>query len=230
MKNKICLILALITTLNLVNLSAVEEYVDFELIKKSSGPRYLSKGVLLTLPESAGRNIFVRTDSNNWETDYRYSKSLYGIWYLFLPYPRDRKEMLYKVNIDGRWDSDPTNNKFTLDKFQTKISILEIPAETIYHREPPIISEDKGNVKKAYFRYYNPDAKEANLVCSKDNWSIFSHPMKLNADNYWEIELRFSEGKYFYYFLVDWKKKIDTDNSKRVWNSELGEVSYFIVK
>ncbi|HNZ26265.1 MAG TPA: hypothetical protein PLG34_09330 [Spirochaetota bacterium] len=230
MKNKICLILTLFATLNLVDLFAVEEYVDFELIKKASAPRYLAKGVLLTLPETAGRNIFVRTDSNNWETDYRYSKSLYGVWYLFLPYPRDRSEMLYKVNIDGSWDSDPTNNRFILDKFQTKISILEIPAKTIYYRESPILSEDKGNVKKAYFRYYDPDAKEANLVCSKDNWSIFSHPMTLNKDNYWEIELRFSKGKYFYYFLVDWKKKIDMNNPKRVWNSELGEVSYFIAQ
>ena len=207
----------------------LEQYVDFDLIKKHSEPRFLSNGFLFTLPENIGYSIFLRTKSDNWEHNHYFEKSLYNVWYLFIPYNDIEGEFLYKLNINGYWENDPANNNFIYDKFHSKISVLNVPSENIYSKQMPVINKYSGEYKKVLFKYHNEDAKEVSFVCSKNNWSVFSYQMKKNNDGYWEISLDFTKGKFYYYFLVDWKKVTDKNNPNRSYDRDKGEVSYFVV-
>lgn len=209
---------------------AIEEFVDQELIKNDSPPRFLKDGFLFTLPANSGRVIFLKTDMDNWEKNYYFKKSLYGIYYLFLPYDYKTKRIHYKINIDGFWDKDPNNNNYIEDKYGIKISFIDLPEKVFYFTKMPIIENINQRIKSVKFKYYNPNAKEVLLVCSVDNWSPFSNTMQLNKEGFWEIELNFSKGRYYYYFLVDWKKVIDLKNPNRVYDKDQGEVSFFTIE
>ncbi|HOJ64037.1 MAG TPA: hypothetical protein PLE45_06415 [Spirochaetota bacterium] len=209
---------------------AIEEFVDLDLIKNETSPRFLKEGFLFTLAPDIGRVIFLKTNIDNWEKSYYFKKSLYGVYYLFLPYDYKTKTVYYKINIDGFWDRDPNNDNYIEDKYGVKISVIQIPDDVLYFQKMPVIEDINNRIKKVKFKYYNPEANEVNLICSLDNWSPFTNSMTKNEEGFWEIELNFSKGKYFYYFLVDWRKVVDMKNPYKVYDPEKGEVSMFIIE
>lgn len=211
-------------------LFSIEEFVDLDLIKKASSPRFLKNGFLFTLDPNIGEVIFLKTNMDNWEKSYYFKKNLYGLFYLLLPYDYKIKEIQYKINIDGFWDKDPNNQQYIEDEYGVKISTIEKPSDADYFQSMPIIENINNRIKLVKFKYYNPNAKEVNLACSLDNWSPFSYPMKLNQDGFWEIELNFNKGIYYYYFLVDWCKVIDLRNPYKLYDAQHGEVSQIIIQ
>lgn len=208
---------------------SLERYVDFDLIKKAESPRFLSNGILFTLPCGYGEKVFLRTNLDNWEKNYYFKPSLYDILYVFIPYNLRVNNIKYKINIDGFWETDMYNSECVEDMLNTKLSVLPVPKEAIYHLEMPIIEKIGDKIKSVAFKYYNPDAKEVNFVCSIDNWCQYSHSMKKNKNGYWEISKGFSRGIYVYFFFVDGKKIIDLENRNRLWDEIRGQVSYFVV-
>lgn len=105
-----------------------------------------------------------------------------------------------------------------------------MPDESRFYHEMPFIEKNNDKVKKVYFRYYDPQAKEVDLVCSVDNWSRFSHQMHLNNYGFWEITMSFTKGIYYYYYCIDSRKIIDLENQYRVNDKIKGQLSYFIVE
>lgn len=212
------------------SLYAIEKYVDCDLIKKSSSPRFLPNGILFTLDENFGHNIYLRTNMDGWQKNYHFIKNLYGLWYLVLPYDLNKSEIIYKLNTDGFWETDPNNSEITSDKYGAELSVLSMPKDIIYYQNTPLINDGEEKMKKINFKYYNPYADEVNFVTSLDNWSQYSHSMTLNSDGYWEITINFRKGKYFYYFLVDGKKVVDMENENKNWISGFEEVSTVIIQ
>jgi hypothetical protein len=219
----------LFISLNLFSFG-IERYVDMDLIKKSAAPRYLEKGVLITLSLKQGKQIFLRTNIDGWKNDYFFNESLFGIKYCVIPYDKKNKKILYKLNIDGFWDKDPNNADYVEDKYGTDISVVNTPREFLYDEKSPMIENTESKIKQVVFFYKNPNAKEVNFVCSIDNWNQFTHQMKLNSDGVWEFSMTFKKGFYSYYFLSDEKKVIDHDNDIKVMDDSVGEVSGFVIE
>lgn len=211
-------------------LYSFEKYVDFDLIKKDGPPRFIENGVLFTLADADGTIAFLRTNIDNWKKDYYFKSSLYNVLYAFVPYTANNKSIKYKININGHWTSDPNNPEYALDDLGINLSTIVTPDEKMYYEKMPIIEKTKNNIKKTTFKYYNPNAKEINFVCSIDNWSHYSHPMKSDNNGFWEITKYFTQGTYLYYFLVDGEKIIDVDNPNKLWDEKRGQVSYFIIE
>ena len=231
MKRFIVIILLFIIIILLSSqIYSYEKYVDFDLLKKEEPPRFIENGILFTLSGEEGAIAFLRTNIDNWQKDYYYKLSLYNILYVFVPYTENIKTIKYKININGHWISDPNNPEHLTDDLGTDLSTISIPEQEMYYEQMPIIEKDKNSIKKAVFKYYNPNAKEVNFVCSTDNWSHYSHPMKYNNNGYWEITKYFTYGTYLYYFLVDGKKVIDVENPNKLWEPKRGQVSYFVIE
>ncbi|MBN2544788.1 MAG: hypothetical protein JXB50_03260 [Spirochaetes bacterium] len=207
-----------------------EKYVDFDLLKKASKPRFVNDGILITLPKNYGNTIYLRTSIDNWENDYYFKKSQYEIFYSFIPVKKSTVNINYRINVDGYWETDPYNKNIIEDYIGTKLSSINIPEEVKYYQQLPDIEKTDTYPKKVYFQYYNPEAEEVNLVCSIDNWSPYSNQMKKNKYGYWEITKYFSKGDYLYYFYVDGNKVLDLNNKKRVWDKFKEQVSFFTIK
>jgi hypothetical protein len=204
--------------------------VNVDLIRKESAPRYLPEGILITVSPSVGKNIFLRTNLDNWKNNYFFRKSLYDVLYLIIPYDINKEKLLYRLNVNGYWIKDPNNKNTLEDKYGTELSVIDIPQNVIYYQSTPVISNSDLSIKKVSFHYYNPDAKEVNFVCSSDKWSQYSHQMEKNDDGYWNYSIDLKNGTYQYYFLVNGKKVVDIENHLKLWDEDVGEVSYFIIK
>ncbi len=206
-------------------LFSIEKYVDIDLIKKAGPPRFLDKGVLFTLDENYGYSIYLRTDIDDWKQNHYFKKNLYGVWKLILPYDYSKNKFCYKLNVDGFWENDPNNDKYTEDKYGASLSVLKIPEEVYYIQNNPVVEISDSHIKKVKFKYYNPAAKDVNFITSQDNWSQFTNSMTLNDDGYWEISINFKKGIWYYYFLVDGKKVVDIENPEKKVLRDIKEVS-----
>ncbi|MCG8569431.1 MAG: hypothetical protein MJB14_04770 [Spirochaetes bacterium] len=225
MKKNLTVILFIIIRLS--SLLAIEKYVDVDLIKESSPPRIIEKGILITLPKDFGHTLTLRSNLDGWMNDYFFKKSFYDIYYLVLPYSQDKKRVAYLINVDGYWEADPSNPNYYLDKFGKKISYVDIKENIENIQIFPIIREQTPEIKKVTFKYYAPTADNVTLVCSVDNMSVFSHQLIKKRDNYWTIDLFFSPGEYYYYFYVDGEKMLDFRNDCKNYHPQYGQVSCF---
>ncbi len=211
---------------------SLERYIDPDLLRTNSPPRYLEDGFLLTLPPNTHGRPYLRMNYDNWQGTYYFEKSFYGVPYIVIPYDLNSKKLIYKININGVWSLDPLNKSVDLDKYGTELSTLYAPNESRYLLTTPIIKTQQVNrhLKDVTFIYKNIEAKEVNLIIHKDRWNQFSRSMVLNRDGYWEITLPFNKGEYYYYFLVDGNKKIDINNSNRSYFEYLKELSVFSIE
>lgn len=209
---------------------SIEKYVDFGLIRKAEAPRFVSEGILITLPADVGYSYFLRTNFDNWQKKHYFTKSDYGIHYLVIPYNPTKEKLLYKLNIDGFWVTDPNNPDYEEDKYGTPISRLNQPEKNEYLLSNPIIPETDDRVKTVLFRYYNPGAREVALVNSAYNMSYYSNPMYRVEDGFWEIELYLTEGYYYYFFFVDGEQLIDIRNEQKQYHPSYGNISVFTIE
>lgn len=209
---------------------SIEKYVDYGLIKKAEAPRFVREGILITLPQDIGYSYFLRTNFDNWQKDHLFTESNYGIHYLIIPYNPAKEKLLYKLNVNGFWITDPHNPNYMEDKYGTPISYITQPDKSEYLLSNPIIPETEEKVKKVLFRYFNPGARDVNLVNSAYNMSYYSNPMYKVDDEYWEIELYLTDGDYYYFLFVDGEKISDPRNENKQWHAAFGQISVFQVE
>lgn len=209
-----------------------EKFVDFGLLKKAGAPRIVENCILFTLETKENSIAYLRTNLDNWQKDHYFKLSLYNIYYAAVPYTFNIKAVKYKININGYWIQDPSNPEFTLDDYGSDLSTTMISDENKkeYFENTPIIEKTKDHVKTVTFKYYNPNAKEVNFVCSIDNWSHYTHPMKYYDNGLWITTKYFTQGTYQYYFLVDGKKVVDIENPNKLLDDKKGQVSFFIIE
>ena len=196
-----------------IYLFSYEKYVDFDLIKEAGYPRFVENGILFTLPPNDKTDAYLRVNIDNWQNDYKFRPNLYNVLYVFIPFNHKISLVKYKINING-----------------TKISLLKVPQEEIFYKKMPIILESETAIKEVTFKYFDPKAHDVNFVCSIDNWSEYTHPMKKNADGGWEITMSFTRGTYMYYFCVNGNVVTDINNDKKLWDKRRGQVSFFSIK
>lgn len=213
-----------------INIFGIEKYVDIDMIKKATPPKFLDSGILFTLNENFGYSIYIRTNLDGWQKNWYFKKNFFGVWCLFLPYDRSMDQFLYKLNVNGFWEVDPANPLCIEDKYGVPISVMKLPKEVYYTQNNPVIEDIDNKVKKIKFKYFNPDAKEVNIVLSIDNWNHYTNSMVLNDDGYWEFEMYFKTGRCFYFFLVDGKKVVDKENPNKKWLDDFKEVSVIDIK
>lgn len=213
-----------------INLFTIEKYIDLDFISKATHPRFTEKGILFTLPPSIGKNVFLRTNLDNWGKNYFFSKSLFDIYFAIIPYNLDKKNIEYKLNVDGLWQDDPTNSSWVKNNYGEQISQLILPKNIKKDLPRPSIESTENKIKNVTFYYENDSAQSVSFVCSFDNWSLYSHQMVKSKNGYWQLTLPFTRGFYSYFFFVDGEKVIDIDNPHQNYDALNGDVSSFSVE
>lgn len=204
--------------------------VDVSLLREATSPIFTKDAIVITLPpENAGRHeIFLVTDLDNWEKQYYFSTSLYGVYYCRLPYT-GKSSFVYRLNINGFWTA-PVNGASYTDNYGNQLTKVMIPDEVKYFNGSPRIEEinDRANtVKKVTFRVYAPQASAVNLLCSNANFSPFTYAMVKDSAGYWEISLPLSVGSYSYCYFVDNVRELDINNPNKTLAPGLGRMSAF---
>ena len=227
---KIKLLLIFLAVFSQINLNSIERYTDPDMIKSATTPIYMPDGVIITLPPDIGQTVFIRTDMDNWRSDFYFNKSFYGIYYIKLKYPQNSDRILFRINADGFWLDENAGSDSTTDKFGTQLAIRRLPAELANLKKDPVIENFDERLKHVTFQFYSPDATEVNLVCSTNNFSIINYSMQRDSKGYWQIKLPMGCGEYFYYFLENGKKRVDINNPARKFDSLHGQLSVVTVR
>lgn len=206
--------------------------VDVHTLKEATSPIFTKDGIIITMPpENAGRQkMFLVTDLDNWEKQYHFNTSLYGVYYCRLPYT-GKNDFVYRLNINGFW-TIPTSSASYTDNYGNQLAKITIPDEVKYFNGSPEIEEinEGGNtVKKVTFRVYAPQASTVNLLCSSANFSPFTYAMVKDSAGFWEISLPLSTGNYSYCYFVDTVRELDINNPKKTLAPGLGRMSAFRV-
>ena len=206
--------------------------IDVNQLKTAGEPIFTRNGIILTLPpENTGRQeIFLVTDLDNWEKQYHFETSLYGVYYCKLPYT-NKTEFLYRLNINGFW-TIPQNNADYTDNYGNQLAKIIIPDAVKYFNNSPEIEEinERGSlIKKVTFRVYAPTASVVNLLCSNASFSPFTYAMVKNSAGYWEISLPLSTGNYSYCYFIDNERELDINNPDKTLAPGLGRMSAFSI-
>lgn len=214
----------------------IERFVDVAMIKEARAPIFTKDSVILTLPENTGYEIFIQTNLDEWSQPHYFHKNLYGIYYCVLKYKEEKKEFLYRLNINGYWSEDPMNNQFASDNYElvqdnygNLLTRIRIPDQIKYYQPIPIIKEIENGIKEVTFRIHAPEAKSVNLLCSNLGFSSFSYKMGKVSDEFWEITLKLGKGTYSYFYSVDGKKVLDLENLRKTYDKNLGRLSVFSI-
>lgn len=227
---KIFILVFLLTANIFLSSNKIERYIDPDMIRQAAPPIFTDKGVIITLPPEIGYQVFIRTDLDGWKNNHYFKRSFFGIYYCFLEYDFDRTSIRYRININGFWDTNPMGGEIRTDYHGNAFSILRYPEELHFIRKTPIVKNISGPGNLAVFRIYAPEASQVNLVFSGSNFSTFANPMRNRGNGYWEIELKVDRGVYSYYFLVDGRKHIDSDNNDLIYDPIMGSLSKLTVK
>ncbi len=208
----------------------IKRSVDVNQLKEASSPIFTKDSIIITLPpENAGRQeIFLVTDLDNWEKQYYFDTSLYGVYFCKLPYT-DKSDFVYRLNVNGFW-TVPNDCQTQFDNYGNKLAKITIPEQVKYFNVSPEIEEINqrdSKVKKVTFRVYAPTASVVNLLCSNANFSPFTYAMVKDNSGYWEVSLPLSCGNYSYCYFIDNVQELDINNPNKTMAKGLGRMSAF---
>lgn len=204
---------------------SAKQKLSIEELKKAIEPQETKKGVLFTYDHREAQTVTIGGTFNNWDMNKnQLKKNKNNIWYVIIPLQKGKIE--YKFIVDGKeWKEDPMNKNKLEDTYGGGFkSVMEI--KTGVNLGGVMI-----NGKKAFFKYYAPDAASVSLSGSFNQWNINSNPMIKDTEGFWTIELELISGKYLYKYVVNGNNWVsDTMNTNKADDGYGGSNSIFEIK
>jgi hypothetical protein len=149
----------------------------------------------------------------------------YDVFVLALPVTGERKEVVYRLIVDGLWQPDPRNPLTTADKRGVRLSVYHVPELP----SKPITGPEVGAEGRVTFYFKGPEKRAVYITGSFNNWDPFMHRLEEQQEGLYSITLRLTPGEYFYHFISNGRTMLDPFNTRRGADSEGVVVSYFTV-
>ncbi|MFP4329986.1 MAG: glycogen-binding domain-containing protein [Alkalispirochaetaceae bacterium] len=154
------------------------------------------------------------------------------LFYYVLPIEPNRRELVYRLVVDGLWGPDPENDATRRLSGGMRASTVTIPSDFQREEEFPVVEENRvrfalelNEVETPFLRTLRDerlptDSLEANAVYiagSFNNWDPFMHRLRQDPNNpdRFTTSLRVPPGVHYYYFVVDGVRILDPENLER---------------
>ncbi|MBN2653209.1 MAG: hypothetical protein JXR63_12590 [Spirochaetales bacterium] len=147
-----------------------------------------------------------------------------NMYILIYPIPQDIDFFHYRLNINGLWsiDKNNPNKEFNRHGFEmSKIYLNELK----YDKEIKTPQQITGNRYK--FIYTGRPNSKITIAGDFNGWDPFMYRMKEITAGIYEIELNINNEEFFYYFLDNGKKVLDSFNTQKKYLSIQGEVNFY---
>ena len=139
-----------------------------------------------------------------------------GMLFYIFTIPEDIKHSLeYRLIIDGLWVKDPLNPDYQVD-FGSGItkSLVDIP-----HINRPD-SPNRGPEGTLTFTYYAPSGETVMVAGSFNGWDPFMYELRETSFGRYTLSLPLPPGTYQYAFFHRGERRLDPNNSRRVYTRE----------
>ena len=139
-----------------------------------------------------------------------------GIYFYVFTIPEELKgDLEYRLIIDGLWVKDPLNPVFRVDS-ATGIarSVVAIP----YIKRPD--SPNRGPEGALTFTYYAPAGETVTVAGSFNRWDPYMYELREISPGRYSLSLPLPPGTYQYVFFYRGERRLDPNNSSRVYTRE----------
>ena len=139
-----------------------------------------------------------------------------GIYFYVFTIPEELKgDLEYRLIIDGLWVKDPLNPVFRVDP-ATGIarSVVAIP----YIKRPD--SPNRGPEGALTFTYYAPAGETVTVAGSFNRWDPYMYELREISPGRYSLSLPLPPGTYQYVFFYRGERRLDPNNSSRVYTRE----------
>lgn len=169
------------------------------------------------------RHVGIAFDNEDFSRIHTLQKTENNIYFFVYQYPKI-EELNYRFVEDGQWITDKNNSSVKTDRNYITLSSFKIPNERLEERESPAITG-----RTATFSLKGEPGRTVYLTGSFNNWDPFMHPLKEVSPGYYEIQVKLTRGRHYYYFISDGQKVQDRENFDRTYNRNREEVSTFLI-
>ena len=139
-----------------------------------------------------------------------------GILFFIYTIPEDLKgDLEYRLVVDGLWVKDPLNPDYRMDPASgiTK-SVVPIP----YIKRPD--SPNRGPEGALTFTFIAQPGETVTVAGSFNRWDPFMYVMKETSPGRYELSLPLPPGTYQYTFFYRGERRLDPNNTQRVYTLE----------
>ncbi len=186
---------------------------------ETTEPHIWKDHIFLTVaPSASTRFVGVAFDYELYSVIHPFERNESGV-FIFTTKAPDLDKINYRLIIDGLWTSDPLSSNNYKDENGINVSSLYIGKTDSLQVKGPV----PGRTGRTLFTIQTIPESTVSIVGTFNGWDPYMTGMtEINPGKY-SIDLRLREGTYYYYFIVDGKKKMDPMNFFRAMNTE-GEV------
>lgn len=191
--------------------------VDFK------SPLILSNSILFYYQGEA-TSVFLAGDFNNWQKKIPLIQSRSNLWVTILTNRLPKGKYKYRLEVDGFWIPDPSNDSYELDRGNQTLSILEINNDFTPNKKYPFWVSNNTYL----FQFHNTNANIVTVVGDFNDWNPYSQQLIYKGAGYFEIEIELEPKKiYLYSFIQDGIWIYDPNNKKQYRNNQNRPVSGF---
>jgi hypothetical protein len=208
-------------------------------------PEILDEGVLFTAP-STYRTVGIAFAHEGFAKIYRFEKlmkvrqdpeaadpkkgdaDLYqdsGILFYAYPLPRDRRELEYRLIIDGLWTVDPFNPLRRMDEHSGIYRSVVFLPET--KRIPDALDNPPGTLR---ISYQAPSGGLVTVAGDFNGWDPFMYELRETAPGFYSLVLPLPPGTYHYLIYHQGQSFPDPNNPNKVYNRSGLAVSEAVIR
>ena len=209
-------------------------------IHSASAPYEIDNAVVFTAPATA-RFTGIAFDFEGYQTIHPFhihtmhdmdGNKTDSILFYILNRPPHIHTISYRLVIDGLWTTDPLNPDTYYDE-ETGILLSRFTFNT--QMIPTTTSLAQQSTAQIYsstvrFVYRGQSGQKIYLAGSFTHWDPWIYELTETARGFYEIQLPFAPGTYYYNFFSGMNALPDTSNSKRVYTQDGRTASVITVK
>ncbi len=197
--------------------------------KEAGPPELIGRNVLFTYEEDGTqlRRVGIAFAHENYNQVHSFYRNRHGIFvYPYSP-PKELDSLTYRLVVDGMWTHDPNSPRHTRTSEGVVLSSLSLPSTEDKERGAPYRTEG-GEVT---FTFRSEDANQVSIAGTFNRWNPYMHRLHEDPqeEGLFTITLSLSQGTYYYYFVVDGRRRLDPSNPKEASSSNGGRVSVYRV-
>jgi hypothetical protein len=175
-------------------------------LKKAGPPEFFGDNIIFMYKKMHPvRFVGAIFEHEGYSVTHVYQKNQHNLFFLIYPKPARLTKLTYRIIVDGLIMRDPHNPLVERDILGVEYSIVEV--KTL----PEVLIKNPEKMENGDF----------------NDWDPFMHPLKEAPAGYYRISLRVTQGKHYYYFIVDGEKRLDPLNLSRRINVQGEEVCTF---
>ncbi len=148
-----------------------------------------------------------------------------GVLLFVYEYPREMREIEYRLVVDGLWTPDPWNPPARMDGATgLAYSVVALPPST---DRSPVGASSAGVVD---FRFEGASGQNVTVAGTFNSWDPFMYELTEDSPGRYSLSLPLPPGTYLYAFFARGERLLDPRNPRKAYSKEGKTASEIIVK